>query len=409
MRVILTGAAVVVLVVCIFLVRPGPVARVDDKVFDLLTGLVSRGKPSGRVVIVEIDEKSLAELGRWPWPRDLLGLLVRRILDRGAATVVLDMMFHEEDRGTPSARPAKGNAYLGSSTNDDVLAGVLSEKPVVLGYAFRFDGAPASPSTCVLQPLPLAVIGPNESWGTAFFHAPGALCSVPQLSKAAAGNGFLNAAPDSDGKLRRVPLVMESGEQQYASLALSAFNVYQRVSSMQLILNKREASRLRVGTQVIRLEGPSSMRLRFYGARRTFPYISAASVLKDRLPKEILQGKIAIIGGSALGLPNPVVTALDPQFPEVEVQATAIDNLLGELRSIGPSISAFGSCSWRYLPASRRPSCWRGFLPGGARLSYLALRPERGWAVSCYWPIQASCSLRCRSVWPWRAFSRSSP
>src|SRR5262245_6389931 len=101
MRVILAGSAVVALVAGIFLVRPAPVADVDNRVCDLLTGLVSGGQPSGRVAVVEIDEKSLTQLGRWPWPRDLLGRLVGRILDLGAATVILDMIFQEEDQGTP--------------------------------------------------------------------------------------------------------------------------------------------------------------------------------------------------------------------------------------------------------------------------------------------------------------------
>src|SRR6266699_2848361 len=159
MRVRLAGAAIVVLVVGVFLVRPDSVVKLDDWVCDLLTTSVSRGKPSGQVAIVEIDEASLAQFGRWPWPRDLLARVVRRILDRGAATVVLDMMLHEEDRG------------------DESLAGVLTGYPVVIGYAFRFDGAA---STCELQALPLAVLGPSESWGPGFFHASGALCNVPQ-------------------------------------------------------------------------------------------------------------------------------------------------------------------------------------------------------------------------------------
>src|SRR5260221_4927108 len=307
MRVRLAGAAMVVLVVGVFLAPPNSVVKLDDWVCDLLTASVSRGTPSGQVAIVEIDEASLAQYGRWPWPRDLLARVVRRILDRGAATVVLDTMLHEEDRG------------------DEILAGGLAGNPVVVGYAFRFDGVS---SACDLQPLPLAVVGPNESWGPGFFHPSGALCNVPQISKAAAGAGFLNAAPDSDGKLRRVPLVMEYGDRQYPSLALAAFNVYRRGSPMQLILNAREASRLRLGAQVVRLEGPSSLRLRFRGARRTFLYVSAAAVLNERLPAEKLQGKIVIVGGAALGLPDTGATPVDPLFPHREERGTASDNLL---------------------------------------------------------------------------------
>src|SRR5579864_9567605 len=137
MRVSLAGAAVVLLVAGVFLVRPDSVAKMDDWACDLLTGSVSRGKPSGEVAIVEIDETSLAEYGRWPWPRDLLGLVVRRILDRGAATVVLDTMLHEEDRGAPSARPEMGQSESSAGANDAVLAAVLAGHPVVDGYAFR--------------------------------------------------------------------------------------------------------------------------------------------------------------------------------------------------------------------------------------------------------------------------------
>ncbi|MEO8368197.1 MAG: CHASE2 domain-containing protein [Candidatus Solibacter sp.] len=322
MRVTLIGSAVAVLVVSLFLVRPGTVERADEKICDVLSGWVSRGTPSGQIVLVEIDEPSLAQVGRWPWPRDVLARLVSRLLDRGAATVVLNMVLHEEDRGTPSVQGLPGAA------NDEVLAGALSGKPVVLGHAFRFEGPPSSPSTCPVDPLPLAIVGPAEASAPGFFHPTGILCSTPALSKTAAAVGFLNGAPDADGELRRVPLLVESGEQHYPSLALAAFTVYRHATAMQLTLNQNEASQLRVGTQAIRLEGPSCLRLRFRGPRRTFPYLSAAAFLNDGVAAPALQGKIAIVGGSALGLPHPVATPVDALLPDLEVQATAIDNLL---------------------------------------------------------------------------------
>jgi len=78
----------------------------------------------------------------------------------------------------------------------------------------------------------------------AFLRASGALCSVPIISRAAAGSGFLNAAPDSDGKTRRMPLVMESGGRFYPSLALAALNVYRRASTVELTSETYGASRL---------------------------------------------------------------------------------------------------------------------------------------------------------------------
>src|SRR5215831_331833 len=138
-RVIFAGTAVVLLVTGMFLVRPDSVADVDNKVCDLLTGMVGRGQLSGRVTIVEIDEDSLARFGRWPWPRDLLGLTVRRILERGAATVALDLMLHEEDIGRPNAQLVSAETDCARGTSVQALACEISGKPVVVGYAFQFE------------------------------------------------------------------------------------------------------------------------------------------------------------------------------------------------------------------------------------------------------------------------------
>ena len=184
MRVVATGFAVVLVVLGVFLVRPAPVVDLDHKVCDWLAGWAGPGEPSGRVVIVEIDEKSLAQFGRWPWPRDLVSLIARSILDHGASLVVLDMMFPQEDRST--TRTTGGFGQARSGTNDEVLAEALSGKPAVVGYAFRFDRDTAGPPACSVASLPLAVASPKDPWGAAFFHATGAVCSVPAISRAAA-------------------------------------------------------------------------------------------------------------------------------------------------------------------------------------------------------------------------------
>jgi PAS domain S-box-containing protein len=327
-RLILAGVAVTLLVAGTFLALPDPVSELDSKVCDLLTGLVSRGQASGRVVIVDIDEASLARFGRWPWPRDVLALLVRRISDRGAATIALDLMLHGEDGGTPSPARARLDPACAAATNDEALACEFSGRQVLIGYAFAFDKTASSSAVCNPPVLPLAVFGKNQDWEQAFYRASGAICTLDRIANAAAGNGFLNAAPDRDGKLRQVPLVVEYNDRQFPSLALAAFQVYRRAASMQVFLNAHEASQLRVGGQTIRVEGRSSMRLRFRGAGRTFPFVPAVQALSETLPADAFRGKIVVVGGSAVGFPNPVVTPVDPLFPDVEVQATAIDNLL---------------------------------------------------------------------------------
>jgi PAS domain S-box-containing protein len=308
MRTIAAGSLVTLFVLVMFLVRPAPVANLDLKACDWLSGWAGPGKQSGLVAIVTIDDRSLARFGRWPWPRDLVGRLFQRVRDRGAAVIALDMMFPQEDPG-----------------NDEVLARAFPGTPAVVGYVFQFGDTGA---VCPVPPLPLALAGPKDSWSAAFFHATGAVCSVPAISSAASGSGFLNAAPDRDGTMRRVPLVIESGNRYYPSLDLAALKLYRQISTPQLTTDAYGASRLRLDGRAVPLEGPSLLRLRFRGAPGAFPSLSADDLLADRVPGEPLRGKIAIIGGAAAGMQNPIVTPVAPMFPDVEIQATAIDNLL---------------------------------------------------------------------------------
>ncbi len=310
MRAFAVGSLVVLITLGIFLVQPVPVADVNAKVSDLVAGWAGPGKPSGNVVIVEIDEKSLARFGRWPWPRDLIGRLAHNILNRGPAVLAVDIMFPQADPG-----------------HDSALAAAFAGKPVVIGHTLSF-GRGGAESPCTVPSMPLVVVSEAGSGSGPFFHATGAICSVGEISRAAAGGGFINAAPDSDGILRRVPVVIEYGNRYDPSLALAALDLYRHVSHRQLFASSLGAERLRLDNRVIPLEGPSTLRLRFRGARRTFPYVSAADILADAGPRDALRGKIAILGGTAAGIESPIVTPVDPLFPDVEVQATVMDNLL---------------------------------------------------------------------------------
>ena len=140
----IVGVGVLVGVVLLILLQPQFVANLDQKTYDVMTRRVDPGRPSGRVVLVPIDENSLAQYGRWPWPRDLLGMLVRRILEAGASTVALDMMFPEPDLRAPTlSPPAKAAAARAASdsmntlhpkTADDFLAESLAIGWVIVGY-----------------------------------------------------------------------------------------------------------------------------------------------------------------------------------------------------------------------------------------------------------------------------------
>jgi adenylate cyclase len=315
------GAIPVLLTATLAIYRPGFFARVDDSVYDILMRAAGPTRPSEQIVIVDVDERSLSAIGQWPWPRDLVGRLISRLRSMGAATVALDIIFAEADR--------YGTAAHSAASPDDALAEMLREGRTILGYGLTFERGAQGPGGCVLHPVGLAILQPRDDVDDApYFEATGAVCSLPKLARAAGASGFLNAAPDSDGILRRVPLVAELDGRVYPSLALAAVSTVTGARDMALRVSNVNASVLTVEDRAVPVDGKSNLLLRYRGKKRTFPYLSAADILNEQVPVETVRGKIVFVGTTALGTREVVATPLDTLFAGVEVQATVADNLL---------------------------------------------------------------------------------
>jgi CHASE2 domain-containing sensor protein len=318
--ILLCGIVPALIAAGLALSRPTYIASLDDGVYDTVLRLAHTKPPGGRVVIVDVDERSLSTIGQWPWPRDLMGRLIGRLREEGASIIALDIIFAEPDRSPRLAT---------HRTTDDELADALGGGRVILGYALTFDAAGDTPDGCVLHPLNLAVLQPpDETGGTPFFGASGAVCNLPTLARAAGASGFLNAAPDSDGILRRVPLLAELDGRVYPGLALSAVAAANHTREITLRVSNVNATSLDLDGLSVPLDGKSNLLPRFRGKKKTFPYVSAADVLNGRVRTGALRDKIVFVGTTALGTREVVATPLDTLFAGVEVQATVADNLL---------------------------------------------------------------------------------
>ena len=309
--------------------RPAFLPRLDETVYDSVLRSAGPDPPGDRIVIIDVDEQSLATVGQWPWRRDVVGRLISRLRDMGPSIIALDIIFAESDRYDDRPVPGKSPDAPTPATPDDALAAVLREGRVVLGYGLTFERAPRAPSACVLHPVGLVVVHPQDETGSApYFHATGVVCSLPILAQAAGASGFLNAAPDSDGILRRVPLVAELGGRVYPSLALAAVAADTGAREMALRISNANASSLTVGERTVPLDGKSNLLVRYRGKKGTFPHLSAADVLNGQVPAGTLKNKIVFVGTTALGTREVVATPLDTLFAGVELQATVADNLL---------------------------------------------------------------------------------
>ena len=315
--VLLCGAIPILAVAVLTATRPATLARLDNALYDLMVRSAPVRPPSGQVVIVDIDEDSLATIGQWPWRRDVIGRLVDRLRALGAAVVALDIIFPEPDRFSSA----------GGVDPDGELAVALSRGRVVLGYAMKFDGP--NRGTCLLHPAGVALLHPEgDTAPPPLFDATGVICSLPTLAASAGASGFLNAAPDSDGILRRAPLVMQHKGTIYPSLALASVEAVSGEPDLALRVVNANSNSLSIGDSVVPLDSRSNLLLRYRGKKSTFPYVSAADVLTGRVDNDAVRNKIVFVGTTALGTREVVATPLDTLFVGVEVQATIADNLL---------------------------------------------------------------------------------
>jgi adenylate cyclase len=324
--------AVVLCVVLTAVYHPVFFSNWDQRAKDLLTGWAGGGEPSNRVVIVAIDDRTLAQIGRWPWSRDRLSGLLQAIHQAEPDTVVLDMMFPEADLAKPALPvpppsiehwPARE-----APSNDDLLAATLRNGRFVIGFEFHFSAEQTDSPNCQLEPLRLATVDTESIRGPALFSASGLSCSIEKLRQASLASGFLNAAPDRDGVLRRMPLLVEYRGNSYPSLALASYIVSQQTHDVQLWTDSSGANSLRLDGVQIPVDSRTDLLLRFRRPAGRFPSVSAVDVMNGKAPRLALQGKIVVVGMSAVGLLDVVATASDPLLTGVELQATAIDNLL---------------------------------------------------------------------------------
>jgi CHASE2 domain-containing sensor protein len=338
-RVLLYGIFLSFFLFSLSLFKPTFFDFLNSRVYDTLL-FANLGQPSPVPVIVDIDEKSLQLYGQWPWPRYRIAILLDKLRALGALGIGLDMMFPEDDRTSLVAIRKEllhdfgvdlrfGEIHQDIWDSDKRLAEALSKGKVVLGYQFLFE-EDSNSDNCLLHSLHVNKLGHlrEEEGSTLFINARGVSCNLKKLSQAARSSGFFNISIDRDGVLRSVPLIIEYHGRSYPSLALATLIQSLGVNDILLKTGKSDGESLYLDKTAIPLTSKGNMLLHFRGKSKTFPYISAADILVDRIPREKIQGKIVFVGTSASGMKEFKSTPFDPIFPGVEIHATVVDNIL---------------------------------------------------------------------------------
>jgi len=321
------------------------------KAYDLHMRERGKIKPGGEVAIVAIDEKSIDELGRWPWPRTRISQLIESLNKYQAKVVAFDVIFSEPDEssgvsvlrnfeqrfGQKDVKKAFATAVQ-EADNDTRLAAVLKESPsVILGYFF-FTGEEE------IKHLK------SKSEKMADYRIPGRFTSIrsidgsphqPRLPNAFAvernisviadaGSNFgnFNIFPDSDGTVRWASLAMQFKEDTFPHLSLVAVQKY--LGSPPLIINTAEygVDSIQIGDRVIATDEQGRLLINYRGPQGTFPYYSAVDVINGTVPAAALKDKIILVGATAVGIYDMRVMPFSGTFPGVEIHANIIDNIL---------------------------------------------------------------------------------
>ncbi len=311
-------------------------------VFDTYQRLSPRENLSDHpVVVIDIDEASLKHLGQWPWPRTTMTKILANLRGSGIAAVGFDILFSEPDRLSPDEvlkywpnisgtnQLRAQIAQLGS--HDKQFADEIANSNIAMGFILtqQHQNKPRKIKAS------FAFGGDDPKLFAPGF--PGVISNLEELHNSANGAGFLNWAPDSDQIMRRVPLLMKSGETLLPAMSIETLRIAQgagtyiiKSSGASDVISygsKTGINSIRVGDFIIPTNATGQMLLHFSYRDRT-RYIPAWEVYENKVDPSRLQGRIALVGASAAGLFDIRASPLESALPGVEVHAQAIEQIL---------------------------------------------------------------------------------
>ncbi|MDH5518595.1 MAG: adenylate/guanylate cyclase domain-containing protein [Gammaproteobacteria bacterium] len=322
--------------------------RIENFTYDTRLKYTAPYTVDTNIVILDIDEKSLAKLGQWPWDRNVIAAMVDNLFDHYKINALgFDIIFAEPDADKSlqvfkqlASGPLKQNQQFQQQYNkilptlnhDKTFSDSLKNRKTILGFAFIDENN----SSSTILPAPALDVPALLQNKLSLIEQEAYVANLPILQNSAYSGGFIDnpsIAYDNDGVFRRVPLLQQHQGEIYQSLAFGLFRAAIGSPAIELQVEASDheevfISAVKVGDYEIPVDQETNILVPYRGYWQSFPYISALDVLQKTAPVTSLKDAIVIIGTSAAGLKDLRTTPLETGYPGVEVHANIISGMI---------------------------------------------------------------------------------
>ena len=336
------GFVLLGLLIALRIADPVFVERLRLQAFDTYQQINPRERGATPVVILDVDDRSLAEVGQWPWPRTAIADLTNKAMQAGAAAVAFDIIFSESDRLSPENfvldNPGLSEAVkaelLKFPPNDEVLAQAFSTARIVVGQASVRNAKLGGTTGPAPRKVPHAILGPNPDRFLLKF--PQLIQNLEILENAASGHGMFTVFPDPDGIYRRLPIVMQAEGAYRLGLSIELLRVATGGDAFAIRSNEAGIDGVVVARQLIKT-APDGTAWNNFSPSDRGRYVSAVDLLNGTLPPGRLAGHLVLVGTSAIGLEDFRATPLGVSMAGVEIHAQLLENILGKSLLLRPN------------------------------------------------------------------------
>ena len=320
------------LLIILRFINPSYIQSISNFSFDTYQKIFHYELKESPVVIIDVDENSLGQIGQFPWNRKIFADLIDQMVAAKPSTIVFDIFFSEEDKQNPTEivksykidkESSLGKELLKLPNNDNLFLEKIKNNNIALPILGQIE----KPLKVVDRKPIVTFITKGTDPKNFIYKFPYNLSSLEKINEQAKGLGSISVVNDTGGIFRKAPLLINIQDQIFPSLAIEALRLHLKQKN---ILIETSAS----GVEAIKLRpysistNPNAMLWIKFKKPMKDQYVSAVDILNNKFDKKKLEGKILLIGSSAQGLFDFVGVSNGKVIPGVEVHANIIENII---------------------------------------------------------------------------------